>query len=158
MNNLTLNKGKIYSPQAWVQYRCSSRWHSSICSFHRTICLRLRLLYPLLSLSPILSPLFSRCAAAEAVSLMCQVIIESLTSTSASHHLLRAERSFTTEETFLRGTSCSASWNYVVFGQKYHITESLCKGWERWSLVFKPSNSKKTHYNQAVTNRQHVYI
>lgn len=49
MNNLTLNKGKIYSPQAWVQYRRSSRWRSSICGFHGPICPRLRRLRPLCS-------------------------------------------------------------------------------------------------------------
>lgn len=80
MNNLTLNKEKIYSPQARVQYHCSSRWHSSICRLHGTICLRLRQIHPLCSpLFPFL-PFLSRCGAAEAVFQMCQVIIESLTS------------------------------------------------------------------------------
>lgn len=103
MNNLTLNKGKIYSPQARVQYHCSSRWHSSICSFHGTICLQLRQLRPLCSpLFPI-SSFLSRCGTAEVVFQMCQVIIESLTSAGTSHHLLQANWSFTTIEAFLRG-------------------------------------------------------
>lgn len=46
-NNLTSDKGKICPPQAWKQYRCCSRWHGSICSFHGTICLPLRHLHPL---------------------------------------------------------------------------------------------------------------
>lgn len=60
-----------------------------------------------------------------------------------------SRREFYYDRNIPQRESCSASWNDVVFGQRCHITGSFCKGWERWSPVFKPSNSKKTHYNQA---------
>lgn len=119
MNNLTLNKGTIYSPQAWVQYRRSSRWHGSICSSKCTICLRLRQLRSLSSLLPVRSPFFS------SLHHHCPFSNDSSYHRIA-HYNQHFPPSFTSRVEF-----CSRRWSDVVLGQNI----SFCECGEEWSLL-----------------------
>lgn len=114
MNNLTLNKGTIYSPQAWVQYRHSSRWQGSICSSKCTICLRLRQL-GYLPFSQVVPP-FSPCWGPFSNDKLSRL----------AHYDQHFPPSFTSWVEF-----CSGRWSDVVLGQNI----SFCECGEEWWLL-----------------------